>query len=302
MSRTVRRRLAWGLLFISPWVIGFLGFTVYPMLASFYYSFTTYDVVRPPIWVGLENYRDLFAKDALALKSVYNTVYYAVISVPLGIVVAVAVSLLLNARIKGLAVFRAIFFLPSVVPAVASIILWIWLLSTNFGLLNLGLNAIGLPKVGWLSDPAWTKPALILMGLWGFGGAMVIYLAGLQDIPKVFYEAASIDGANSLQKIFSITLPLLTPQIFFNLVTGLIGAFQVFTSAFIMGGATGSASVGGPGNSLLFYSLYLYLNAFSFFKMGYASAMAWILFLMTMVTTLIVLRTARAWVYYGGVR
>jgi len=302
MSRTVRRRLITGLLFISPWIVGFLGFTVYPMLASFYYSFTTYDVVRSPIWSGLENYTDLFFKDALAIKAIYNTVFYAAIAVPLGIVVAVGISLLLNAKIKGLALFRTIFFLPSIVPVVASTILWIWLLSTNFGLLNAALNAVGLPKVGWLVDPNWTKPSLILMGLWGFGGAMVIYLAGLQDIPEVLYEAASIDGASSLQRIVRITLPLLTPQIFFNLITGLIGAFQVFTTAFILGGASGTAAAGGPGNSLLFYSLYLYLNAFNFFKMGYASAMAWVLFLLTMLTTMIVLRTARTWVFYGGVQ
>jgi len=302
MSRTVRRRLITGLLFISPWIVGFLGFTVYPMLASFYYSFTTYDVVRSPIWSGLENYTDLFFKDALAIKAIYNTVFYAAIAVPLGIVVAVGISLLLNAKIKGLALFRTIFFLPSIVPVVASTILWIWILSTNFGLLNAALNAVGLPKVGWLVDPNWTKPSLILMGLWGFGGAMVIYLAGLQDIPEVLYEAASIDGASSLQRIVRITLPLLTPQIFFNLITGLIGAFQVFTTAFILGGASGTAAVGGPANSLLFYSLYLYLNAFNFFKMGYASAMAWVLFLLTMLTTMIVLRTARTWVFYGGVQ
>lgn len=302
MSRTVRRKLAWGLLFISPWVVGFLGLTIYPMIASLYYSLTYYDVVRPPRWVGLENYTYFLSRDHLSSKAITNTFYYAAISVPLNIIVAVSISLLLNARVKGLAIYRTIFFLPSIVPAVASTILWIWLFSTNFGLLNLGLSFLGLPQIAWLNDPAWTKPALIIMGLWGFGGAMVIYLAGLQDIPQVYYEAAEIDGANSLQKTLYITLPLLTPQVFFQLITGLIGAFQVFTTAFIMAGATGSAQTGGPDNSLLFYSVYLYLNAFSFFKMGYASAMAWILFVMTMIATLIVLRSARSWVFYAGAR
>jgi multiple sugar transport system permease protein len=303
MSVMVRKRLAWGLFFISPWIIGFLVFTLYPMIASLYYSFTSYDVLRPPQWVGLENYVTFFAKDHFAVKAITNTLYYAVIFVPLNIVVAVSVSLLLNNKIKGMAVYRAIFYLPSIVPAVAATMIWVWIFSYNNGLLNYGLNLIGLPKIAWLNDPNWTKPALIIMTLWGFGGAMVIYLAGLQDIPQSLYEAAEVDGAGTPQKLFKITLPLLTPQIFFQLVMGIIGAFQVFATVYILAGSstTGtSQTLGGPASSLLFYNVYLYFNAFQFFKMGYSSAMAWILFIATMIVTLIVVRGSQRWVFYMG--
>ena len=304
MSRVQRRKLAWGLFFISPWLAGFLFLTLYPMAASLYYSFTDYDVLRPPQWVGIQNYTVFLTEDNLAFTAIYNTLFYAVFSVPLGIVVAVSLALLLNARVKGLAVFRGVFFIPSIVPAVAASVLWVWLFSTRSGLINLGLQAVGLPRVAWLSDPDWTKPALIIMSLWVVGGSVVIYLAGLQDIPQSLYEAAMIDGANVWQQISKITLPLLTPQIFFQLVLGLIGAFQVFVQAFILGaiggGALGMGSEAGPANSLLFYSLYLYFNAFRFFRMGYASAMAWMLFLITFASTLVVLRSSRRWVHYGG--
>lgn len=305
MSRAQRQKLKWGLIFISPWLAGFIILTLYPMGASLYYSFTDYDVLRPPVWVGAQNYTVFLTQDNLALTAIYNTLFYAAFSVPLGILVSVTLALLLNAKVRGLAVFRGIFFIPSIVPVVASAVLWVWLFSSRSGLINLGLQALGLPKVAWLSDPSWTKPALIIMSLWSVGGSVVIYLAGLQDIPQSLYEAAMIDGANTWQQISRITLPLLTPQIFFQLVLGLIGAFQVFVQAFILGsiggGALGMGSEAGPANSLLFYSLYLYLNAFRFFRMGYASAMAWLLFLITFVSTLIVLRSSRQWVHYGGV-
>ncbi|MCL5997872.1 MAG: sugar ABC transporter permease [Chloroflexi bacterium] len=304
LSRAQRHKLTWGLIFISPWLVGFVLLTLYPMVASLYYSFTDYDVLRPPEWVGLENYATFLTQDNLALTAIYNTLFYAAFAVPLGILVSVALALLLNARVKGLAVFRGVFFVPSIVPVVAASVLWVWLFSTRSGLINLGLQALGLPKVAWLSDPDWTKPALIIMSLWSVGGSVVIYLAGLQDIPQSLYEAAMIDGANIWQQITKITIPLLTPQIFFQLVLGLIGAFQVFVQAFILGsiggGALGMGSEAGPANSLLFYSLYLYFNAFRFFRMGYASAMAWMLFLITLVSTLVVLRSSRRWVHYGG--
>ena len=305
MSRAQRQKLKWGLIFISPWLAGFVALTLYPMGASLYYSFTDYDVLRPPVWIGAQNYTAFLTQDNLAFTAIYNTLFYAVFAVPLGILVSVTLALLLNARVKGLAIFRGIFFIPSIVPAVAGAVLWVWLFSSRSGLINLGLQALGLPRVAWLSDPDWTKPALIIMSLWSVGGSVVIYLAGLQDIPQSLYEAAMIDGANTWQQIRKITLPLLTPQIFFQLVLGLIGAFQVFVQAFILGsiggGALGMGSEAGPANSLLFYSLYLYLNAFRFFRMGYASAMAWLLFLITLVSTLIVLRSSRGWVHYGGV-
>ena len=304
LSRAQRHKLKWGLIFISPWLVGFVLLTLYPMVASLYYSFTDYDVLRPPEWVGLGNYATFLTQDNLALTAIYNTLFYAAFAVPLGILVSVALALLLNARVKGLALFRGVFFVPSIVPVVAASVLWVWLFSTRSGLINLGLQALGLPKVAWLSDPDWTKPALIIMSLWSVGGSVVIYLAGLQDISQSLYEAAMIDGANTWQQITKITIPLLTPQIFFQLVLGLIGAFQVFVQAFILGsiggGALGMGSEAGPANSLLFYSLYLYFNAFRFFRMGYASAMAWMLFLITLVSTLAVLRSSRRWVHYGG--
>lgn len=304
LTRAQWQKLKWGLIFISPWLLGFIFLTLYPMTASLYYSFTDYDVLRPPEWIGFKNYTTFLTEDNLALTAIYNTLFYAAFAVPLGILVAVTLALLLNAKVKGLAFFRSVFFIPSIVPVVASAVLWVWLFSTRSGLINLGLEAIGLPKVAWLSDPAWTKPALIIMSLWGVGGSVVIYLAGLQDIPQSLYEAAMIDGANTWQQIRNITIPLLTPQIFFQLVLGLIGAFQVFVQAFILGsiggGALGMGNEAGPANSLLFYSLYLYFNAFRFFRMGYASAMAWMLFIITLMSTLIVLRSSRRWVHYGG--
>ncbi len=304
LSHMERARLKWGLIFISPWILGFLLFLLYPMLASMYYSFTDYDVLRPPRWVGLGNYVRFFTKDNLAFTCIYNTLYFATFSVPLNILVAVVLSLLLNARVKGLAVFRAIFFIPSIVPVVSTAILWVWLFNTRNGLFNMALRAIGFQGVGWLTDPAWAKPSMIIMTLWGVGGTVIIYLAGLQDIPGQLYEAATIDGAGAWQQITKITIPLLTPQIFFHLVMGVIGAFQVFTQAFIMGslggGALGMGSEAGPANALLFYSFYLYLNAFRFFRMGYASAMAWVLFAITLMCTLVILRSSRRWVFYGG--
>jgi multiple sugar transport system permease protein len=303
MSRVMRDRIKWGFIFISPWVLGFLLFILYPMLASLYYSFTDYDVLRPARWVGTDNYTYFFTKDNLSYLTVYNTLYFAFFSVPLGILVAIILALLLNAKVKGQSVFRAIFFIPTVVPVVAATILWVWLFSTRNGLINMALEAVGLPAVAWLNSPTWSKPAMIIMSLWGVGTSVVIYLAGLQDIPVSLYEAAVIDGANWWQQTTRITIPLLTPQIFFQLVIGLIGAFQVFTQAFIMGGTGGGAlgmgTEAGPSNSLLFYTLYLYLNAFRFFRMGYASAMAWLLFLITLVATLIILRTSSRWVFYG---
>lgn len=304
LTRAQRHKVKWGLIFISPWLVGFIFLTLYPMIASLYYSFTDYDVLRPPEWVGVQNYVMFFAQDNLAYTAISNTLFYAAFSVPLGIFVSVMLALLLNARVKGLALFRGIFFIPSIVPVVAAAVLWVWLFSTRSGLINLGLQALGLAKVAWLSDPGWTKPALIIMSLWSVGGSVVIYLAGLQDIPASLYEAAMIDGANIWQQVWKITIPLLTPQIFFQLILGLIGALQVFVQAFVLGsiggGSLGMGSEAGPANSLLFYSVYLYYNAFRFFRMGYASAMAWVLFAVTLILTVVVLRSSRRWVHYGG--
>ncbi len=293
MRPGVRRDLRNGLLFTSPWLVGLLVFTIYPILASVYFSFTEYSVLKPPRWVGLGNYITLFTTDTLFPTALYNTLYYAVIALPLGIVGSVALALLLNRKVAGMSFYRTIFYLPNVVPAVAMSVLWIWLLNPNYGLFNSILKGMGLPGVPWLTSPDWSKPSLILMSLWGIGASMVIYLAGLQDIPEHLYEAADLDGANAWQKTRNVTLPMLTPTIFFNLVMSLIGVFSYFTESFIM-------TNGGPLDSTLFYMLYLYRNAFMYFKMGYASAMAWILFVIVVSLTLLVFRSSGRWVYYGG--
>lgn len=276
--------------FISPWLIGFVLFTGGPVIASLYFSLTNYTILSRPEFIGFGNYSSLF-KDPLFWKSLYNTAYYAVFFIPLGILTAFSLSILLNQKVKGLAVYRTIYYLPSIVPAVANAILWIWLLNPQWGLINMLLKLIGIEGPGWLTSEQWAKPGLILMSLWGVGSWIIIYLAGLQGVPEQLYEAAEVDGATKLQRFFYITVPLMTPTIFFTLVTGLIGAFQVFTQAYIM-------TNGGPVNSTLFYALYLFRNAFNYLKMGYASSMAWILFLVVLTLTLIQFRLASKWVFY----
>ncbi|MBX3010026.1 MAG: sugar ABC transporter permease [Caldilineaceae bacterium] len=294
-TRAVRRDLRNGLLFVSPWLVGLCVFTLYPILASIYYSFTVYDIISPPQFVGLGNYQDLLTTDPLFWKAVGNTLYYVLIAVPVNLCVALGVALLLNLKLRGMAVYRTLFFLPSIVPDIASAMLWAWILNPQFGLLNALLRAVGVPTVGWLTDPAWSKPALILIGLWAFGSSMVIFLAALQDVPEALYEAADLDGAGMIRKTWNVTLPMITPTIFFNLVLGMIGAFQYFTTAFVL-----SQGTGGPASSTLFYSLLLYNNAFTYFKMGYGSAMAWLLFAFIFLLTWITFKSANHWVYYEG--
>jgi multiple sugar transport system permease protein len=284
-----------GLLFVAPWLFGLCVFTLYPILASFYYSFTQYDIVSEPQFTGLTNYQLLLTSDPLFYQAVGNTLFYAVLAIPLNLLVGIGVALLLNTKVRGLAFFRTVFFLPSIVPDIASAMLWSWILNPQFGLANALLKTLRLPTLGWLTDPAWSKPSLIMIGLWGFGGSMVILLAALQDVPQHLYESADIDGANSWQKTWNVTLPMLTPTIFFNLVLGVIGAFQYFTTAFVLSGGTG-----GPASSTLMYSMMLYRNAFAYFKMGYASAMAWLLFAFVLALTLLIFKTSGRWVYYEG--
>lgn len=289
-----RRRLLIGLLFFSPWIVHFIAFQLYPFVASLYFSFTTYSVLQPPNYIGLSNYVEMVS-DRLFWTSLYNTVYYLVLYLSLSTVIAIGLALLLNMKVKAMAVYRTIFYVPSVTPLVALSVVWIWLFNSQYGLMNAGFRAVGLPTIGWLSDPAWSKNALVLMGLWGVGSAVVIYLAGLQDIPQELYDAAAIDGANRRSTMWNITLPLLSPVILFNVITGMIGAFQYFTQALIVSGGSG-----GPADSTLMYALYLYLNAFQFFRMGFASALAWVLFVIVMLCTLLVFRVSSRRVYYGG--
>lgn len=291
MTRRERRALWLGLAFISPWLFGFLVFTAYPVVASLYFSFTDYNVVSPPRFIGLRNYVDLW-QDPLFGITLYNTLYLAAIGIPLALFLSLVIAMLLNTKIRFQGVFRTIYFLPSVVPAVAVALLWRWFLNPDFGPINQALEAVGIPGPGWLADPAWSKPALILASLWGVGGSMVIYLAGLQNVPVELYEAADLDGARRWQRVRYITLPMLSPVILFNLIMGIITSFQAFTSIYIMTG-------GGPSNSTMVYALYLYQNAFQFFKMGYASAMAWVLLLITTVALAVIFRTS-GWVHYEG--
>ena len=292
-ARWRNRHKHWiGWLFILPWFLGFLWLDLLPFFLNLYLSFTDFTVgARAPNWVGLENYREMISGDHIIGTSFTNTLYYMAFAVPLTIILAFTLALLLNSKIQGRGFFRTVYYLPSLVPTVAASIIWVFMLRTRNGLINLALGVIGIGPIPWLSRPEWSKPALILMSLWGFGGQMVIYLAGLQGIDEELYEAADIDGASGLQKLLRITIPLMTPTIFFNLIMGIIGSFQVFTAAFIM-------TEGGPLKSTLFYMLHLYNNAFRYFKMGYSSAMAVILFFIILALTLIVNRTSEHWVYY----
>lgn len=283
----------WGFMFITPWLLGFLVFTAGPMLTSLYLSLTKYDLAKME-FVGTENYRRLLFKDELFAKSLVNTLTYAVVTVPLGIAGSLAIAILLNQRVRGQRVFRTLFYLPSLVPGVASAILWQWIFNADNGILNSGLSVLGLPPVEWLQDERYTMSAFVLMSLWGVGGGrMVIFLAGLQGIGDTYYEAAKLDGASPWQQFRKVTLPLLSPVMFFNLILGVIGSFQIFTSAYVMTG-------GGPNNASLFYALYLFRNAFEMFKLGKASAMAWILFVILLLLTLIQFWGSKKWVHYEG--
>lgn len=292
-----------GLLFAMPWIIGFLLFSLYPIVMSIYYSMTDFNMFQTPKFVGLGNYETLL-RDPRFYKSLWNTLYMTLIGTPVCITVGLLLAVLLNQKVKGMPFFRTFFYLPSIVPLVASSMLWLWILNPQYGLLNMVLRKMGLYQPNWLSDPYFTKPALIIMGIWGVGSIMIIFLAALQDVHRTLYEAAEIDGANAMQRFFHITLPGISPVIFFQLIIGIINNFQYFTQAYLMiGSSTGgqlNVSSGGPENSLLFYALYLYNKAFSSFKMGEASAMAWILFVIVALVTYVIFKTQDKWVSYSA--
>ncbi|MGG3835424.1 sugar ABC transporter permease [Paenibacillus dendritiformis] len=300
-SKKERHYVYLGLAFASPWIIGFLVFTVYPFFGSLYFSLTDYDLFSPPRWVGLDNYKQIIA-DSGFYKSLGNTFFMAFISVPITLTCSLLIALLLNTKVKGINYYRTIFYLPSVIPIVASALLWTWMLNPDFGLINMVLRSLGLPDPAWLLDPRYTKPSLILMSLWGSGAGALIFLAALQGVPKQYYEAAQVDGANWWHRFWRITVPALSPIILFQLIMGLIGAFQIFTESYILAGGKvdGGKSLGGPDQSLLFYAVNLYQEAFVYLKMGYASALAWILFLIVLLITFVLLKTSGRWVYYGG--
>jgi multiple sugar transport system permease protein len=301
LTRVERRNLRTGLLFISPWLVGFLAFNLYPALASLYYSFTNFKILQEPRWTGLDNYTKLIA-DPLFWKSLSNTLYLTVIGVPLAVVVALGIALLLNRKgIRGIGIFRTIFYLPVVIPGVAAAILWIFLLSPINGLVNQSLHAVGIAGPGWFYDPAWAKNGIILMTIWAAGDVVIIYLGALQGVSRALYEAAEVDGAGAWVKLRHVTIPMISPAILFNLITGAIAAFQAFTPAFVISAGVGrgnDGSIGGVQNSLLFYGLNLYNNGFRYFQMGYASALAWILLVLILIATLVLLRASRNRVYY----
>ena len=284
-----------GYMFVLPWIIGFLVFTLGPLIFSLITSFTDYSVGNEMQSVGFANYERLM-NDDLYKTAFQNTIYYVIVSVPISIIASISLALLLNSNIPGIKIFRTIYYLPAVVSGVGVTILWMQLLNPNSGLINTLLGYVGIKGPAWLQDPNWTKPALILMGVWSVGGNMLIYLSSLKSIPDQLYESAKIDGANWFQRLYKITLPMITPVIFFNLITSIIGAFQIFQSAYIMT----NSGTGGPMNSLLFYNVYLWNKAFGSFEMGYAAAMAWILFIIVMILTVINFTLSRFWVHYEG--
>jgi multiple sugar transport system permease protein len=285
-----------GYLFASPWLFGLIVLGAFPILASFYISFTTYDMIGVPKFIGFENYRILFTNDNIFWQSLGNTLYHVVIAIPLGLLVGIVLALLLNNKIKGMSIYRTLFYLPNVVSIVAMSLLWLWLFQPSFGLINEVLAPVyelfKMEPLRWHQDASTSKLTLILMGLWTAGGSMVIYLAQMQDIPTSLYESAEVDGANWIKKTFYITLPLMTPSIFFNLIMGLIGGFQVFTIAYIM-------TAGGPSRSTYYYAYYLFDKMMVDRSMGMASAMAWILLVIVLIITVIALRLNKYVVYLG---
>ena len=298
--RRLRRRELWpALLFISPWVIGFAWFQLYPIVASVYYSFTEYNIMQPPVFVGLANFQQLFGNDDLFKQALGHTAIFTLFSVPLDLAVALFFAILLNRNIPGRPFFRTAFYFPSVVPSVATGILWIMLLNPQGGLVNAVLGVFGIPSIPWLVSPEWAMPSLILLSVWGIGPTVVIFLAGLQDVPRVLYEAAQMDGANALRLIRHVTIPMLSPVILFNLVIGIIYALQQFDLPFIIFGSAQTASnPGGPLNAALLYSVQLFTVAFRQFQMGYAAAMAWILFVIIFVLSLLSMRLSNRFVHY----
>lgn len=294
LTRIQKHNLRWGLIFCSPAILGLLVFTLYPVLRSLQQSFTSATMMTSGRFLGMGNYRDLMA-DENFWRSLRNTLYILVGSVPLGIIVAMSLALLLNLDVKGRSVYRVIFFLPSIVPLVASAVVWSYVFNPQYGVLNSLLAKVGIEGPSWLADPDWAKPALIIVAVWGVGGLMVILLAGVQDVPTQLYEQAKIDGAGVFSRFRNVTLPFMSPHLLFALVTGLIAGFQYFTEVFVFTSGSGS-----PAGSTLVAGLYLYQNAFSFFKIGYASAMAWVLFILAGVSAAIVFRFVGRRVYYGG--
>ena len=293
MSRTALLENIAGFLFISPWIIGFLVFEFGPLIVAAYLGLTKYDILTPPKFTGFANFEKMFTRDPLFWKSLWVTAVYSLSTVFLGVILGVALALLLNQKIRGMSLYRTIYYLPAVVSGVAVAYMWGWVFRPQAGIVNYALSLIGIEGPNWLFSTTWTLPAFIMMSLWAVGGGMVLYLAGLQGVPTQLYEAASLDGAGRWAKFWSVTLPMISPVIFFNFIIGIIGSFQVFTNSFVI-------TKGGPANATLFFVLYLYRHAFQNFKMGYAAALGMILFLVIMTLTIISFRLSNRLVFYQG--
>jgi len=294
-SPTQARRALWAYLFMLPWLIGLVVFWIGPIIASFYLSFTTYDVMSPPSFIGLANYHKAFFEDELFWPSLLRTFEYSLVVVPVGLAGSLFLAILLNRGLRGTNIFRTLFFLPSLTPAVALAILWTWLFQPQVGPINLALSTIGIKGPGWLASDVWALPSLIIITLWAAlgGNTMLIFLAGLQGVPESLLDAAEIDGAGAWAKFLHVRLPLISPTILFNLILGVIGALKVFTLAYV-------ATQGGPTYSTWFYALHIYNEAFSYFRMGYGSALAWVFVVILLIFTWIQLRASSRWVYYAG--
>lgn len=300
-SRMARREAVAGYLFLLPWIIGFLWFTLGPVIGSLWLSLTDYSGGNAPTFIGLRNYKEMLFNDTLFWKSLKVTTIFTLSSVPLGLALSLAIALLLNQKVRFVSVWRTIYYLPSLVTGAAVALLWQYMFNEQFGLINSVFTALHLPSVPWLSDEFWIMPSLVLASLWGIGGGMLIYLGGLQGIPTELYEAAMIDGANTWRKFWRITIPMLSPTIFYNLIFGIIGSFQVFALVFLLTGGIGG-SVGGPNYASYVYGIYIYQTAFQFGRLGYSAGLGWVLFALVLLLTLLVFRSARYWVFYSGER
>ena len=287
----------WGWAFTIPAVLGLILFKFGPVLASLAFSFTKYDIISPPKYIGIENYRKLMT-DAYWIKSIQVTLKYTALFIPLALIVAYVIALLMSQDLKGIHVYRTMWYLPSLVPVVAGAIVWRWALNPEFGPINYPLRIMGLNAPGWLTDPNWIIPSVVLIQLWAVGSSALIFLAAIKGVPETYYEAAEVDGASDWTRFWNITLPMTSSVIFFQLIILVIASFQVFGVAYILFSGQTTSDPAGPGNSALFYVLYTYRNAFGYFKNGYASAMAWIMFAVIMVFTFILFRTQKMWVYY----
>ena len=294
-SSIQRRENILGYLYVSPWILGCIVFVIVPMIASLALSFANYRVITPPNWFGWRNYEYAMVEDDLFWSSLARTFNYMLVFVPLGIVGSLLLAMLLNQRVKGETIFRTFFYLPTLTPSVAAAVLWVWILNPEVGLVNHLLSLVGIDGPPWFGSTRWAIPAIILVTLWSSvgGGRMIVFLAGLQGVPQELYEAADIDGAGGGRKFIHITLPMISPTILFNTILGIIGALQVFTTAFI-------TTQGGPGRATWFYALHIYTTAFQHFDLGYACALAWLLFIVLLFFTFFQIRLSEKWVYYAS--